>query len=66
MAADHTNNYNPWTIMLLPEFWRGALAARQGEADLLVHRLLAISERGENVFKSEEFSQWIGHGCRRV
>ena len=68
--SDYRNTYSPWTIMSLPDFWRGALLARQGEeltqSTLAVHRLLAIAERGEDVFESEEFSQWIGCRCRGV
>lgn len=61
---DYTSPYNPWTVMALPDFWRGCLAAREGleltQTTLIVHRLLGIAERGEDVFASEEFSQWIG------
>ncbi len=62
--------HDPFSIMQLPGFWLGALAAREENDNLItkqstnLHKLLSVAERGEDVTATDEFTQWLGYQRR--
>lgn len=66
-----SSTYNPFSIMELPLFWKGAIATREhdtgSERQLTnLKRLLTMTERGESILESPEFAQWLAYDATKA